>query len=151
MGNVEEQIIKCNKDPIGNECEKNCKIFKECWEHHMKFDVRIPFFIVDKYLPILSRHATNILLFLSRRVNFSTTHRNFGRCWATHKQIAEGTNVPQSNIKRYIRELANYRLLTKTTTTGRKDDGTFYKVNTYSVTWFKRVQELQVALKSGSP
>ena len=142
-----DQIIKCNKDPVNDECGKDCKLFKECWEQHMKFEVRIPFFIVDKFLPVLSRHATNVLLFLARRVNFSTTHRNFGRCWATHKQIAEGTNVPQSNIRKYTAELVRHGLLTKTSMTRSRGDGTFYNVNSYSVTWFKRMEELKIVAK----
>ena len=146
MGSIEDQISKCNKDPISNDC-MNCTIFKECWEYYMKLDVRIPFFIVDRYLPILSRHATNILLFLARKANFDPSHRNFGRCWATHEQVVKNTNVPKSNMRRYTSELVRHGLISKVTTVKKSDDGKFYTINEYSVSWIRKIQELKEAVK----
>ena len=58
-----DQIIKCNKDPVNDECGKDCKLFKECWEQHMKFEVRIPFFIVDKFQRVIIIALSTDLLY----------------------------------------------------------------------------------------
>jgi hypothetical protein len=137
---------KCSKNPILDNCEE-CKFLKECMTNYLKLSTHIPFFITDYYLPILSRHATNILLFLARRANFGKDNNNFGICWASNRQIAEATNVPRSNLRRYTLELQEHKLIEIFRILKFDDKNHPKKItsssNKYTVTWFKAINNLK--------
>ena len=91
----------------------------------------IPTFIIDKYLPTLSRHAVNILIYL-----YGNADAN-GVCEVSHTQLAKGSNVPKSNMRRYTRILQELKLIereygTIITSKGRNI------INRYTLVWFNK-------------
>ena len=86
---MEKEVQYCNENPLINPCEK-CSHIPECMDESLKFNVHVPQWFIDHYLPKLSRHAIKIILFLARRASFDRHSNLFGLCWATHEQIFEG-------------------------------------------------------------
>jgi|GEM_PF-4552164 len=139
---AEQEEEYCNENALENDCE-SCEHLTECMDGNLKLTVQIPYFIIDNYLPNLSRPATKVLFFLARRANFAKDNTHFGRCWASHKQIEDATNVKVSNLNKYLLELVRLNLITKTTNT-RNIDGKIISINQYTVTWFKRMNDLKI-------
>jgi hypothetical protein len=132
----------CTLNPLAGQCE-DCGNLVDCFDNYLKLTANVPFFVIDEFWPILSRHAAKILIFLARRANFGSNSTHFGRCWATHEQIEAATGVPVSNMRTYINQLVDLNLITKTTNT-RQIDGKIKSTNQYSVTWFKRLKDLKI-------
>jgi hypothetical protein len=139
------RIMRC-EGPLELNC-KMCDDFDACMKHWLNYYSRIPHFIIEKYVSQLSPSAFKIFMYLNRKANFERESRHYGRCWLTYETIEKATGVKASNMRKYMRELQDLKLIKCGFTHHKNADGTFSTVHDISVTWYKRLEELGIFKK----
>jgi DNA-binding MarR family transcriptional regulator len=138
----ESEYEQC-KGPLNEDCEK-CKELSECLKY-LNWDTRIPQWVLDGYLAVLSGTAFKVFMYLARKANYHPHSPHFGRCWPSRSQIAEATGVSKTNLSRQLIELEDHDLIRRSEAQHfyKREDGSFGSTVTITVTFFGRMKALK--------
>ncbi len=129
-------------NPLVYDCSK-CMNLTNC-KAYLGWYSRIPHFIIDDHLMVLSRSAIKIFLFLNRRANFEIMSDHYGKCWLTYEQIEKATNVKASNMRKYIKELSDHNLIEWSWANHKSKDGEFKTSHEFTITHYKILNNLGI-------
>jgi DNA-binding MarR family transcriptional regulator len=105
---------------------------------------KVPYWIIDSYLAVLSGTAFKVFVYLVRKANFDPKSHHFGRCWPSRKEIADAAGVSETNLSKQMKELESHGLIKRSKNQPfRKHDGTFGSSRLITVTHFGRMKELK--------
>ena len=126
-------------DPLVFECSE-CPEFNAC-RKYLEWYSRIPHFIIDDWIKVISPSAWKVFTFLNRKANFEKGSNHYGRCWLTYEQIEEGTGVKKSNMRKYIIELKDYGLINYSWSKHGGHEGV-KTTHEYKITWLTKMQKM---------
>lgn len=141
---VEELYNGCpyGNNPLQYLCEE-CELFKDCWNRWLKFDVRIPRFVVRQFFPILKPNELRLLMYLKDQAKFDRKHPNYCTYKATYDDLEKATGVSANHMGKHFKRLVKMGLITHKQTRIEKPDGTFATLNVFTILWMKRLDQLQ--------
>lgn len=109
----------------------------------LKWSLRIPYYIMDKYMKDMSASAWKVFCYIARRATFNPEDPKFGCCWLGYELIQEWTGV--KTIERYVKELMDMNLIEVEHIKKRNPaTGKVVTVNKFTVNWFGEFEELKV-------
>ena len=135
-----KRIRDC-EGPLKLNCQL-CSDFDVCIDR-VHWYTRIPHFITDHYIDKISPSAFKIFVFLSRKVNFVRKSNHYGRCWVTYEIIEKTTGIKASNMRKYMNELQDAKLIKHGYTHHKDSSGVFSTVHEVTITWYKRIDDLK--------
>ena len=107
----------------------------------LRWNLRIPHYILDSYLREMSGNAWKVLCYIARRTTFDPSHPHFGRCWLGYDEIKDWTGVKQP--ERQIKELEGLGLV-KVVHVRRAGNGQIRTTNELTITWFQDFKKMGV-------
>ena len=128
---------------ITGKCKK-CSYFEICKITKAKWTVRMPQFITDKYLSLLSGNQFKVFFYLCSKAKFKQG-KNFGKCFPTYEQIAEHAGVGKYQVKDYLVKLKARKLIKHNQITIRKNDGSIKTINDIEITFFDVLADIKAA------
>ena len=134
------------RGPLVKDCVE-CDGLEECLRGFLKWYSRLPHFLVDNYLPLLSSSAFKVFVYLNRRANFEEGHQHFGRCWLTFKELSEATGVSDSNMAKYLKELQRHSLVEYSWSRVGSPEGV-KTIHAYTITWLNALRKLRKVVEA---
>ena len=88
----------------------SCPNLRHCEKEITERFVKIPDYVASKFKDLPSS-AVEVFLFINRKANFMTFHKDFGTCRLSYSKIIEATGLTENTINKSIKLLKERRLI----------------------------------------